>query len=412
MLRMGLTLAIALHAAAAFADEVAPADKRFELRGFGTLGAVYHNAPGGVLYRRDISQTADGASAGHLSPQQDSMLGVQGTLNLSETFSVTAQAMSRLDVYDTFAPHASMAYLKFSAGETFVRLGRLIAETYMKGDSAEIGYANLLVRQPIVFYPRLFDGADAETTLPLGDGLLRAKVAAGVMAGKLTSAGSPVYDTGGSRGGGGAIEYSQAGWTGRVSLYSLKLKNELDSLLPGGALTGALAAVPNAARLFDVASMKERRLTYKLLGLTYDAGAIQGGAGWSALSTHDWPTGRSLYVFAGYRIEQWTPYIAYSLQKTSRQFVATGIPYGLSAATDALNRALAQGQTNVWLNQSDAGLGVRYDFARNRALKLQYEHIRYQDPQSIVDPGLSAAQAETRRYKALNLYSAVLDFVF
>jgi hypothetical protein len=412
MLRASVALAMILYAAMLSAAEVAPADKRFELHGFGTLGAVYHNAPGGILYRRDISQTVDGARAGHLSSEQDSMLGVQVTSNLNNQFSASVQVMSRLDVYDTFAPQISMAYLKFQEGETFVRLGRLVAETYMKGDSAEVGYANLLVRQPIVFYPRMFEGLDAETTQPLGQGLLRIKGAAGSMVGKLISAGGPVYDTGGSRGGGGAVEYSLSGWTGRFSVYTLKLKNELDALQPGGELAAALPGLPNGAQFFNVASMKDRRLTYKLLGLAYDAGAIQGGAGWSALSTHDWPVARSLYAFAGYRIEQLTPYFAYSVQTTPRQFAATGIPYGMSAATDALNQVLAQGQTGVWLNQTDFGLGMRYDFARNKALKFQLEHIRYQDPQSIVDPGLSTAPAETRGYKVLNLYSIALDFVF
>jgi hypothetical protein len=412
ILLRGLALVMTLHAASIFAEETVSPDKKVELQGFGTVGAVYHNTPGGVQYRRDISQTTDGARAGQLSFAQDSMLGVQGTAHANEQFSASVQVVSRLDVYGSFAPQISMAYLKYQTGEALVRVGRMAIETYMKGDSAEIGYSNLLIRQPVIYYPRTFEGIDAETTQPLGDGLIRVKGIAGRAVGRLVSTGSAPYDLAGSKGAGGGVEYSQACWTGRFALYSLMLKNELDALQPGSALATALASAPNNAQIFNTISMKDRRLINKSLAVAYDAGAIQGGAELSEISTHDWAVERSFYAFAGYRFEQLTPYISYSLERTARQFVSTGIPNGLSAQTDALNQALAAGQTNVWLNQSDIALGVRYDFARNKALKFQFERIRYQDPESIVDPGLSTTSAENRGYKTMNLLSVALDFVF
>ena len=401
-----------LNAAPIRAEEEAQSIPDFELHGFGTLGAVYHNTPGGVLYRRDISQATNGAAAGQLSFAQDSMFAVQGTSRLNDQFSTSVQVISRLNVYGNFAPQISMAYLKYQSDETFMRFGRMIIETYMNGDSAEVGYANLLVRQPIIFYPRMVDGLDIETTQPVGEGLVRIKGAAGWATGKLVSAGSAPYDIGGSKGAGGGVEYSQAGWTGRFALYALTLKNELDVLQPGGELATALASVPNSVQIFNALSMKDRRLINKSLAVAYDSGAVQGGAGLSEVSTHDWGTERSLYAFVGYRIEQLTPYVSYSLERTARRFVSTGIPNGLSAQTDALNQGLATSQANVWLNQSDIGMGVRYDFARNMALKCQLERILYQDPQSIVDPGFLTMPAETRGYKVMNLFSIALDFVF
>jgi hypothetical protein len=87
-------------------------------------------------------------------------------------------------------------------------------------------------------------------------------------------------------------------------------------------------------------------------------------------------------------------------------------PAGLSTETDQINEAVRQAQAGLWSNQTDLGLGMRYDFARNKVLKFQYDRIRYQDPDNLVDPGLSTTPVESRGHKSMNLFSVALDFVF
>lgn len=399
-----------LHAALLHAAEEESAERTVTLRGFGTLGAVYHNEPG-VKYRRDISQSDNGAGASQVSLAQDSMLAVQADVNASSHFKSSLQVISRQNVYSDFAPEVSMAYLKYQDGDSFVRLGRTNIEIYMQGDAAEIGYANLPIRQPVIFYPRSINGLDAETSQPLGSGVVRLKGMAGFVSGKLLAP-APVYDAEGSRCVGALAEYSLNGWTGRVALGELTMKNELDSLQPGASLTTALASVPNGAKFFSIFSMQNRTISNKMLGVTYDAGSVQGGAGYTVISSHDWEDEHLLYAYAGYRIEQVTPYLSWSSARTPRNFASTGIPNGYSAQTDALNQSMADGQSGFFLNQSDIAAGSRYDFANNMAVKFQVDYIRYQDPYSIVDASFSTSSAGSRGYKTLLLYSIALDFVF
>jgi hypothetical protein len=409
MLRLLLALT-ALHASSPYAEEESTAERNVTLRGFGTLGAVYHSAPG-VKYRRDISQSTDGAGASQVSFAQDSMLAIQADAHTGSHFKSSLQVITRQNVYGNFAPEVSMAYLKYQAGDSFLRLGRTNIEIYMQGDSAEIGYAHLPVRQPVIYYPRTIDGVDAEKTQPLGGGMIRLKGLAGWATGKLVGV-PPVYDAAGSRCVGAIAEYSYGGWIGRFSFGEMTLKNEIDSLLPGGSLTTAITSMPNGAQFFNKFSMQDRTVRNKMLGVTYDAGSVQGSAGYAQLSSHDWEDESLFYAYAGYRIEQFTPYVSYSSGSSARNFVSTGIPDGLSTQTDMLNQAMATAQSNFLLNQSDVALGSRYDFAHYIALKLQADYIRYQDSYSIVDSSFSTSSAESRGYKTLLLYSVALDFVF
>lgn len=380
----------------------------FSVSGFGTVGAVYHGESG-IRYRRDIAQ-GSGVEEGQLSFKTDSMLGVQFDLRPQPGLGATVQVVSRLTAEDDYAPELTMAYLKFSpADNVSVRLGRMLLETYLQGDSAEIGYANLQIRQPVIYYPRGFDGVDAEATQPVGAGVLRFKGAAGWTHGKLFSGGE-VYDTGGSRNWGGGVEYAWNGWTGRVYADRLELDDELASLRPGAALPSALALAPNGARILDRLSMEGRALTLRSLALAYDSGPLQGSVSYSTIASSHWPTRHILYASAGYRIGQVTPYASYAAYRSPRGIVPTGLPSG--AGFDAVNRAASVAQGAIMLNQSDFTFGARYDFAGSMALKFLVDHIRYRDPESILDAGLPTTPVEDRDDRSFNLLSIAFDFVF
>jgi hypothetical protein len=263
-----------LYVSTAFAEDDANALSMFSVHGFGTLGAVYHNE-NGVKFRRDISQ-AGGARAGHLSFVQDSMLGGQLTANLSQQFEASVQVLSRLTTDNNIDPQVSWAYLKYKPFEGMdIRVGRLGIETYIQGDSAEIGYANLLIRQPIIFYPRTYNGVDAEIIRPLGAGTLRLKGFGGWTQGKLIGNGAP-FNLEGSKIVGAGVEYARDGWTGRVAFGRLQLNNEVDELKPGSSLRVALGMTPNGVQILDALSMKDRTLDFRSLALAYDGGQHDG----------------------------------------------------------------------------------------------------------------------------------------
>lgn len=381
----------------------------FSVSGFGTLGGVYHDETG-LQFRRDVSQP-NGAQAGKVSFKTDSMLGLQVSAHPSPELEASVQLVSRQGTDNTHTPQLTFGYIKYKPSENVAaRLGRLGIQMYMQGDSAEIGYGNLLVRQPIIFYPRSFDGVDVDVTQPLGDGMLRIAGMAGWTRGKLITWGDP-YDTGGSRIWGALAEYTLGDWTGRVSTGRLTLKNELSGANTG-TLFAALAATPNSAELLALFSMRNRPADYKSLAMAYDSGPLQGIVSYSVVSSPNWAPLREFYSSLGYRVGKVTPYIAYTSQRTRRSFISTGLPSGVYPPWDTLNQAVAVAQAGLKSNQTDIALGVRYDLARNVALKFQVDRIRYQDPASIVDPGLAATSVENRAYKPFTLFSLAMDFVF
>lgn len=406
-----LGLSAALLCSSIVAADSLIADNRYPnyaFRGFGTLGAVYHNDDG-VKFRRDIGQAA-GAKADQISFAQDSMFGAQLTLFLHDSVEVTAQGISRLTTENNFEPTLTWGYLKYQPAEELnLRVGRLGVETYIQGDSAEIGYANLQIRQPVIFYPRTFDGVDAEFNQPLALGTLRIKGFAGWAQGELIGFGEP-YDTGGSEIFGGGIEYSRHGWTGRVSIGRIVLHDEVNELKPDTSSRTALQALPNGDRILDKLEMKNRAVNYKSLALAYDSGPLQGIASYSLIDSHDWPEHHVFYANLGYHVGQLMPYIAYSNQWSDRTFVGSGIADGIGF--DTLNRTTEALETNSMLNQNNFAVGLRYDFVDNMALKFQVDHIRYRDPENIIDPGLQAENARNRDYHSVTVFSLALDFVF
>lgn len=378
------------------------------IRGFGTTGIVYHGDEG-VRYRRDISQ-AGGARAGQISWAQDSMLGLQLNAYLNERFEMTVQGLSRLTTENNFAPQLTWAYLKYKAIEGLeARLGRLGVESYLQGDSAEVGYANLQIRQPIIFYPRTFDGIDVASVYPLGEGTVRFKAFGGWTLGELYNTGD-IYDTGGSTISGGLLEYVNQGWTGRVSYAWMWGHDEIDALMPGGPLRRVIDAMPNYVQVFNSLSMAGRAVSVFSSAVAYDRGPWQGIASYNLTTSANWSNRHEVFANIGYRIGPVTPYLAYSTQRSARQFVSTGLPHG--QGFDVLTEAIASAQAGINLNQSDFALGARYDFADNMALKFQVDHIRYKDPENIVDPGLLSEEARSRCTHSITVFSLALDFVF
>jgi len=402
--RWGLLVGLGLFGGASFAD-----DGPISISGFGTLAANYHNASG-ATFRRDFGQ-GRGANAGSVSLVSDSMLGVQLAARPTQALEATLQLVSRQSVDGNFNPDVSWGYLKYKFDEaTSVRAGRMNGDLYLQGDSAEIGYANLQVRQPIILYPRYFDGLDGDVTRPVGDATLRFKVQGGWNRGMLVNWGDP-YDCGGSRVLGALAEYVLNGWTARFSAVNLRMKNETVGANYQALVTG-LAMAPNGAAILDKIAMRNRLMEFRSLALGYDSGPWQASGSYSLLATDGWGTRKSITAVAGYRMDQFTPYVSYAHQRSPRNFISSGIPNGLSPATDALNQGAAVAQTGVLVNQTDTALGVRYDFARNMALKLQVDRIRYQDPEAIYDPQIFQGSIASRGFKSMTLYSLALDFVF
>ena len=131
------------------------------------------------------------------------------------------------------------------------------------------------------------------------------------------------------------------------------------------------------------------------------------------LVTHSvFGTGTGWYLSGGYRLGKFTPYITYGEAKADNLSdsglnlstlppPAVGPAAGLNAA---LNSLLSTKPV-----QSTLSIGGRWDFMRNAALKLQYDHTRIGAGSSGV---LSKLQPGFQSGGKVNVISAIIDFVF
>ncbi|GBG12847.1 aromatic hydrocarbon degradation protein [Novimethylophilus kurashikiensis] len=407
--KLAMSAMLLLGASTAFADDDTPS--MLDVHGFGTLGAVYHDEHG-VQFRRDVSQ-GHGAGAGHLSFAPDSMLGLQVTAHFRPDVEATIQAISHLNVDNNYKPDLTWAFLKYSPSDDwYIRAGRLALDFYVQGDSAEIGYSNLLIRQPIVTIPRSYDGIDIDWRRPVEGGLIKVRGMAGLTSGNSIGAdGANRFDYRDSEVLASTLEYSRGSWMGRYTFGRLKIDKEFKSAA-FKQLLSALQFAPNGASIIDRLSFKDRVLNYQQIALAYDQGPVQALISYDNLTSDNWPGRQEFIATAGYRLGDITPYAGFFKQHSDRKIIHTGIPDGLSVATDALNMASALSQSGPLTNQTDFILGARYDFTPHKALKFQADRIRYQDPGTAIEPGLFQQTYEQRGHRAFTVISVALDFVF
>ncbi|MBS1132584.1 MAG: hypothetical protein H6R16_3586 [Proteobacteria bacterium] len=365
---------------------LADQEQTFSLQGFGTLGMA-RTTSNDLEFVRDLSQP--GGIKKNWDGRGDSVLGLQGGWHINKEFEAVVQATTRYRYDRTYHPEISWAFVKYDPTPNLtLRAGRLGTEFFMMADSRWVGYSFLTVRPPgdyfwyLPFYS--IHGLDAAYTVPLGEHLLRIKAFYGHSDGKIPLADrqweikdSPML--------GGFLEYQIASWLIRASYANITFKNNLPlgTLLPASSL--------------EYLATKDRRTDYYSLGVVYDQGPWQV----QLMLNHIEQGNNALedsnggYLLAGYRIAQVTPYLGYSWVRSERH--ASPDPYA--------SRVIADSHSD----QKTSIVGMRWDVARNVAVKAQWDGVRG-DPTSIFpyrnDP------VNGRWSGKMDIYSLTVDFVF
>jgi hypothetical protein len=169
---------------------------------------------------------------------------------------------------------------------------------------------------------------------------------------------------------------------------------------------------PEGDAIADKYDINNKLTTFVGLGGSYDPGNWFLMAEWSKENTHSiLGANTGWYASSGYRFGKFTPYLTYAhvkLDSNKSDPGLTTVPPASAAAAASLNAAL-----NSFLESNAAqktiSVGARWDFAKNIALKLQYDHIRIS---SGSQGTLINAQPDFQRGGKVNVFTTVLDFVF
>ncbi len=399
-------LAIALHAAGARADD--PAAPLFSFRGFGTLG-IAHSSDDQADFTSSPAKPYGAGFSHAWSAELDSLIAGQVSARLGPRFSAVLQVVSEQNYEHSYRPHVEWANVKYQVTPDFdVRFGRTVLPGLMLSDSRKVGYSNPWVRPPVEVYGSIpvtsNDGIDAAYRMPMGNATNTFQLTVGRTDSKFPGATSEArqlavfVDT---------FEHGPA--TARLAFGRARITlPALDPLFDGFRQFG-----PEGAAIADKYAVDNSLVNFFGVGASYDPGRWFLMGEWVGIDGHAILGKKSAwYASGGYRFGKVTPYATYSRAKaeglSDPGLTLSALPPELAGPATGLNAAL-NATLQAKVVQSTISLGARWDFRKDTALKLQFDHIRVGAGSSGTFSNLQPGREAGAR---VDLFSATIDFVF
>jgi hypothetical protein len=411
-LAMATALAVAMLAHPTAARAHGTDESRFTLNGFGTVGVVHSDEDQADFVSNAFAPDGAGYTRGW-SPEVDSRFGLQLTANLTPRLTGILQVIAEQRYDEHYTPSVEWANLKYDiTPDLGVRAGRMVQSSFMASEYRKVGYATPWVRPPQEVYGMIpvtnFDGIDLSYRARF-DGFTN--TLQGAYGGKDAS----LPD-------GGTIEVRDVvtltdtlEW-GATTLFAsygyvrVTIDDEnLNALFDGFRQFG-----PQGEAIADRYDADDKRYEVVTVGARYDPGDwfVMGELAHSKSRTF-LGDARGWYVTGGYRFGTVTPYVTLArirLDSSSSDpgLSLGGLPPPVAAQAAALNAAL-NGLLQIPARQKSVAVGVRWDFMRNAALKVQYDRLD-------LDAGSSGVLVNTQPGfepgGRVDVFSGSLDFVF
>jgi hypothetical protein len=386
-----------------------PVQAEMEISGFGTLGVARTNTNDAQFVRDQTQPVGINKS---LSGKLDSLLGIQTSFRANDALEFVTQAISRYGPHGNFKPEISWAFAKYDFTPNLTgRAGRLGTEFYMLADSRHVGYSYLTVRPPVDFFgPLAFhyvDGADLVASFPLGDGVLKGKVFAGIANEQAPVAGSYLSLRGNPLSG-GYLDYQEGNWQWRATMAQMTFKHDLPepvtSLQAGLIATGVTSALAAAQAI----ALKDSTSSFYSVGGVYEHGPLQIQAMLNEMrhESYAYQNSRGGYLIAGYRLGEFKPFAAYSWNHSKERSLSSGLPN--VAPFVQLNAGLASSLARVHTDQKTYTVGSRWDFRADMALKAQLDFIRGKPESIFLYPSSNTGSFDGK----IKVFSLALDFIF
>lgn len=355
------TLAMAIFAGFALGSNTVSAD--INLSGFGQIvgGTVSGDADELYGYDSDLSFTPE------------SLFGLQINASVSDRLTATAQLVGRGD--QDFDPDFAWAYLTYRFNDQWdVRAGRIRIPFYKYSDFLDVGYAYHWTRTPSPVYQTItfseLDGVNFSHSAFIGDWFSRFQLLFGRFEGEV-SIGGEMSPTDLSNVVGGAWELSYEWFNARLAYF------QTDTTIDVAAVNPLLDTLRSAG-FPDVAS-----------DIAFDGDT---GSFWGVALEGDWgdyfvsaevvnrKVRNSLlndvdgwYIGGGTRLDDWTFHGTVGRWDASAQLGALdGLPADHPLFPVVSDLLASQASKYDYIS-----LGARWDFARNTAMKFEYERRDY-----------------------------------
>jgi len=396
-----------------------------KIDGFGTIGTYKGNSDvAGV--RTDQRQNV--VSKNDWRFDGDTQASIQATLNPTGKLKAVLQLISKKDIQSSNKPTVEWAYVSYPLTSEFdIKLGRTVAPIFVMSDYRNLNYAQTMARPQTEIYqvnPITYqDGATVRWDKKVGSGQLQLEG----FFGKTKVSVSGVSVSGGdvdlSRVKGLSLKWAQDDWSvrGGYSWYdasviapTVEANIKTLSALPAVACTNCASVIAAVAPRTGITA------TIATIGATYDNGLWIAQAEWAKRDTNSVviPAVSGWNVMGGYRMGDFTPYAGFSNFKieSTKSTLAPGAfaPAALRAQLNYLNASyMGTGDPS----RDAMTVGVRWDFARNLALKAQYERMKMKLPAIGASSGFQSYETSLLGKPSgfdgrVSMFTLNLDFVF
>lgn len=395
------------------------------VRGFGTVGLVRSDQDYSDVVSNVFLQPNGAGGTDRWSAAVDSKIGGQLDVRFQPDWSAVVQVVSKHRYDNSWTPEIEWANLRYQPTDDLsVRVGRTMAPMFMYSDTGHVGYANPWIRGPQEIYGMVpithLDGVDLSWRADVGRVSSTVQVNFGRNRFKAvddtTITGNNTWiisDT---------LEYQalslRLGYLAvDLTFDAPALEGLTDGLLGLGdtlAGSGFDAAAGSARALAARYTLDDTPLEIFTAGLRFAPGNWLLLAEWARISDAGvLPRTDAWYALGGHAVGTVMPYVAVAevnARSPSQPGVPlAGLPAGVAGTAQGLNAGLAGALTMAAPAQTSLTLGLRWDLHDNAALKVEYEHVRFDDRSAGRFANL---QAGWQPGGNADLVSIALDFLF
>ncbi len=368
----------------------------FDIKAFGTIGAVYNDSDY-YIYRKHSLQK-DGSSK-DLDFKTDTLLGLQVSNYFNDNYSIILQSIIKKDYQDKIKATIDWGYIKYDSQENFIfKVGKIRTPYYKNSDNLNIGYTNLMIREPIEVYGQVpfssYNGVELiySNVIDKYFYTIQANYGKENLVVPIHSVNQEVnveLDN--------LYAFNFTFGTNELQFRTTYLNADIS------ASNDMLDQLFNGLRAFGLNELanryelKDKNSEYLGFGLfaNYNNFIFSSEYGQRKLPSF-YGNLHGYYMTLGYSFDDFIPYISYSKSKMDE------VTYEANTVSTELNYLLSI--QNV--AQSTKKIGFKYFLNENLDLKFQYEYITPQGDYGGFYIG------DSKESKSLNVYSFALDFIF
>ncbi|MBW3694098.1 hypothetical protein EK599_00175 [Vibrio sp. T187] len=416
---MNLSRALSLLLYGLFSGNVM--SESLTVSGFGTVAYSYENEDD-LSFLRDLSHQSEPDNNGQWL--SDSRLGLQLDYVFNQQWRATVQAVAKHSASDELSDMLTLGFIAYRPSDVLeLRAGRFGLDAFWATTTRDIDYGHIWIRPPTEVYGwislQALDGIDLTYTLAPGESDWHLGAQYGVVRTTYDPTSGDAVESTGTETMGISIKYVSGDWRARAAIlrvgnFDIERNTQTESVRSAlssvASLGGAIGV--EADQYNQLLVVENEEFYYSQVGGEYFDGR------WKILSevvsiasksnNPALPSGIGGYVNLAYYWKQWTPYtIASTFRPDVDALTASNDWSGLGL--DTLQSSVISGLNSTRVDQSTIALGIRWDLAKNLAVKAQADFI------SIAENGYGlwvSGNAKQSSSSSVQLYTLSMNFIF